>query len=160
MMESKRSASSAYASLKKKFGGYDLPEFEELDRLLDISSTENVKFLSREIRKKLVERIEYCSKILEDVLQPDQTFSLMHESSVFSESDKEKLIPLFYSFMRMYRRGLRVGFLNTEEEDIKFISSAFSFLREKREALIKLSDVLISSWIEENDKEDEPAYFG
>ena len=75
-----------YNELKKKL---KLPEFKELDFEFEISDLEETNFLLKATIRRMAEKLDFYSTMLEEVLQPDTSnLYAMHETKFFDEDEK------------------------------------------------------------------------
>lgn len=146
-----------YELLRKK---HALPEFEELDAEFDIHCIEDDKFILREVRYKILEKIDEQCMIIEELLQPDTKVSNLYESRVFSENDKEKIFVLFKRFMTIKKKALLIALVNNENEDAEFIKNSCSEWQELKKELYPFMRKLVEAWETETDIKEELSYFG
>ena len=146
-----------YEILRKK---YALPMFEELDIEFEIHCIEDGKFLIKDIRQKIIEKIDEFCIMVEDILQPDTKVSNLYESRVFTEADKEKIFKIFRKLMRIKRRAMQLMILNNEKEDAEFIKKTFSEWQELKEQLNPVVKKLIEAWETETDIKEQLSYLG
>lgn len=131
-----------YEELTKK---HSLPKFEELDYEFDIASIEDKKVL-RAIRRKMSEKLEQYAKLMEDLIQPDGTFSSLYEVKDFTEDDKNNLLSLFKKMMVFYKESIKLNLNFSEEEDVNFIKRLLAFWKEIKPQLALIIDKLSENW--------------
>lgn len=146
-----------YESLRKK---YKLPEFKKLDSAFEISTIDDGKFLSRDIRRKIFEKLETYSKIIEGILHPETTLNNLYESRFFSEKDKEGIFKLYKELMILQKKALIIGTLESEKEDAEFIKHSFNKLSSMNSELKKIFEKLKTAWEKETDIKEDLEYFG
>lgn len=147
----------SYESLRKK---YKLPEFKKMDSAFEISTIDNGKFLSRDIRRKILEKLENYSKSIEGILYPETTLNNLYESRFFTEKDKEWIFKLYKELMVLQKRALMVSTLDSEKEDIEFIKHVFNRLSSINSELKKIFEKLKTAWEKETDIKEDLEYFG
>lgn len=145
-----------YNQLKTK---YNLPSYEELDLNFEIGLPDD-KAVLRVIRKKMSEKLEMYSKMLEEYIQPDSNFSIFYEVKDFTEEDKKNMLSIFKKMMIFYRWSVKLNLGFSEEEDAKFINELFVFWKDVKEFISKILDKVMESWTKEDTKEIHQAYFG
>ncbi len=146
-----------YETLRKK---YNLQEFNELNRTFDIGELESEDIL-REIRKKIVEKINSYTKFLEGLLQPDTSTSGFFECDVLSsDKEKKKLFDLYKKLMIIDRSSLLVSLASTDEEEAKFINETYKEWNNLKEELINLITLVKESWKKNTTIKTEEEYFG
>ncbi|MFH1316775.1 MAG: hypothetical protein ABII01_04605 [Candidatus Woesearchaeota archaeon] len=146
-----------YKGLRKK---YDLPDFETLDRDFEASSIEEDRFLLREIRKKIVEKIEFYSKILEDIVQPEATVTSMHECKAFEENEKEQVYAVYMRMMAAHRKSITLSLEDGEPNEAKFIKEFTIAWKDIKPELIKIIKKLEESWKKDTEFKEELGYLG
>src|SRR3989338_4563975 len=86
-----------YSELKKKF---KLPEFKEIDNEFELSDLEETNFLLRAIMRRISEKLDFYSTVLEEVLQPDASnLYAMHETRYFDDEEKNSMYDLYKRLM-------------------------------------------------------------
>lgn len=145
-----------YKEIAKK---YNLPSYEALDKEFDFSGMEETPFVLREIRKKILEKLNYIKEILEDTLQPEASLSAIIECKYFTDKQKEKLYSTYRQIMQIMRHGLMVVALEDEEKDAQFIKETYKEWQTLKKEIADLAKVLQTCWIQE-EKEEKDKYLG
>ncbi len=112
------------------------------------------------IRIKIHEKIEYYTKIIESILQPDSTLSSMYEAHYINDKKKEQLYLLFKKLMNIIRKSNLASINNTDELNAVFIKNSYgkwSLLKDEVEKLIRN---LSEAWKKETDIKNDSSYFG
>ena len=149
--------SKTYETLQK---AHALPSYEALDKEFEISEIEE-KFLSlRSIRKKMVEKLEFFIKILEDIIHPDTNVTSMHESKTFTEQEKQRLFELYRNLMGLQRSSLKLSLDSTEQQEASYIKEVLSLWKGMRKELEFVIAVLQRCWKEDIDIPEDLAYLG
>lgn len=146
-----------YEFLRKK---HNLPTFKEIDEEFEISTIESDKFLLREIRRKISERLEELCTLLEEILQPDTNVSFMYESGVFDEEEKKQVFNLYKKLMYLKRMCNEASITNNEQLDAEFINKIFSSWAEIKKETSSLMKKLRDSWLEDIETKLDLPYFG
>ena len=110
----------SYAEWKKKHK--ELPGFDELDNEFEISNIED-SFILRGIRRRIVEKVEFYAKLVEDLLQPEANLTNMYECR--DCDDKEEIYFLFKKLMFFSRFSAEVSLKCDENEDVRFLCEFF-----------------------------------
>ena len=147
----------AYSELKKK---NDLPSFDEIDSLFEISALDSEQFLLRNIRRKITDTLEYYLKLLEEVLHPETTLAAMHEQRFFTEDDRKHYITLYKRLMIIHRKSLEVALLQDDEAHSAFIRDVFKVWPSLQKELLGLVKKLQGYWQEEDVQGEGLGYFG
>ena len=142
-----------YSDLKKK---YKLPDFNELNKELEITSIEETDFLLRAITRKASEKLDFYASLIEEMLQPDTSnLYSMHEARFFTQDEKNSMNELYARMMKLARESIEMSLDNTEENEAKFISLFFSEWKAIKHQLIIYVRKMKSSWNEKTDSEEE-----
>ncbi|MBI3033908.1 hypothetical protein HYY72_02015 [Candidatus Woesearchaeota archaeon] len=153
----KKDLVKAYDEVK---GRFKLPEFQQLDAEFEISELEEPENLVRDIRKKIAEKIEFSCQLMEEILQPDTTFSNLYESRVFDEAGKARVFGLYRRLMKIRRRSNVLEMLNDDAQDSAFINEAVSAWKGLKAELVSILSQLEESWDSDSEPADRQAYFG
>ncbi len=138
---------------------HKLPSFEDLDNEFDIVSIEDKKVL-RAIRRKMSEKLEQYAKLVEDLIQPDGTFSSLYEIKDFTEKDKNEMLSLFKKMMVVYKESIKLNLNYSEKEDADFILKLFDFWKEIKPQLATILDKLTEGWKNDTDHKEIQDYLG
>ena len=146
-----------YETLKDK---YKLPEFDKMDSAFEIDAIENTKFLSREIRRKIAEKLEMYSKSIEGILYPETTLNNLYESKFFNDKDKEWIFKLYKELMVLQKKVMILSTLENEKDDFEFITDVFNKWEKINSEIRKVFEKLKNAWERETDIKEELEYFG
>lgn len=150
--------------IEKKYneisGNHSLPGYEDLNREFEIYSVEESEFLLREIRKKIVEKIDDFLKVLEPVLQPETILSDMHECRFFSDSDKREIFSTYKRLKFFEKMSFETSIDENDEKTAKFINSVFSEWSNLKQDVLEVILKLKDSWLQDTDIEEELGYMG
>src|SRR3989344_2276427 len=102
MKEKEFNVDVEYGKLKDQF---NLPNFKDLNSEFELSDISEGEFLLRSIRRRLCEKIDEFSNIIEGFIFP-QSASLanFYEVKFLSDDEREKLSNLFKRLMVLNRR--------------------------------------------------------
>lgn len=146
-----------YAGLKSKHG---LPDFNKIDSFFEINKIENDKYLLREIRRKIHEKLLLYADLLEEVLQPEQSVGVMHECRVITDEDKKKITMLYTKLMHLDRTSSLIEVYNKDEENIAFIKEVYNSWPELQKSLHEILSILKESWTAEETIDEDLRYLG
>lgn len=147
-----------YDPIQKK---WDLPSFSDLDRAFEISLIEEDKWIVRNVRKKIGERLELVIDVVQRILQPDtNSFADMYECKFFSGSDKDKLFVLFKHVMYWYRRSIELEIVQDEKSDAEFIRQALNEWLHIKKSVLPFVTKLKTVWVEREESKEHLAYLG
>ena len=154
---SKEEVKQVYQEFKKRF---NLPDFELVNKELEISSLDGDEFLLRNIRNKIKSKLEnYCNAI-EDLLSPDTSISLLHECSYLSENDKKKLFNLYKRIMYAQRGAELLELVKENKSDAKYINDFFKSINNIKDDMVKFTKSRMNSWKKELSIDIKEEYFG
>lgn len=146
-----------YDELKKK---YDLPDYPTIEYEFELSTIDDEKQLLKEIRKKMSDKVEYFTKLLEGLIQPETNAVCLHECKVFDEENKEKIYGLFTKMMILHR-GADLAFLNTtEKSDAEFIKGFMKEWPTIKKDLNVFVQKMKDSWLDQTELKEDLGYMG
>lgn len=148
-----------YKNLSKLF---NLPKFSELNNEFEIHSIDKPDFVLRNLRRKMHEKVEFFSKIIESIIHPSGE-SIIHsyESDFFSEEEKNKLTDIHKKLLIYERKSILLDIGSSEENEAVFINNLFSEWNSIKSDLKNIMNKLISGWDNESSDSDSGGrYFG
>jgi len=147
-----------YNELRKRL---KLPEFKEIDNEFEISDLEETNFLLRAIVRKIAEKLDFYSTMLEEILQPDTSnLYAMHETRFFDENEKKQMYDLYSKLMNFNRQSIEVSLGHNEKEDADFINNIYNDWKEFKQELLKYVNKMKASWKIEKDIKEDLGYLG
>ena len=147
-----------YNELRKKFR---LPDFKEIDFEFEISDLEETNFLLRCIIRRIAEKLDFYTTMIEELLQPDTSnVYAMHETSFFSDIEKKLMYDLYKRLMSLNRSSIAASLNHNEKEEIAFIKTIFDEWKEIKKDLLFFVKKMKSSWNTELDIKDDIGYLG
>ena len=147
-----------YNELRKK---YKLPEFKEINYEFELSDLDETDFLIKSIIRRIAEKLDFFTSILEGLLQPDAAdISAIHESRFFDDYEKKKIYELYRKLMILNRRSAELSLVNSEKDEAEFISGFFSEWKPIKEELKKYLNKIKESWKTETDIKEDIGYLG
>jgi len=156
-----RGIEKQYNELRKN---HALPEFIEIDSEFEISDLEDTSFLLRGIIRRIAEKLDFYSTMLEEILQPDTSnLYAMHETRFFDENEKKQMYELYTKLMNFNRRSIEVSLSSSskdEIDEIEFINILFGEWKAIKQELLKYVKKMRASWKAEADIKEEIGYLG
>ena len=148
-----------YIELRKK---YKLPEFKEMDFEFELSDIEETTFLLRAIIRRMEEKLDFYSTMLEEILQPDTSnLYAMHETKFFDEDEKKQMYELYTKLMNFNRQSIEVSLEHNENKEADFINSLFDEWKSLKQELLMFVRKMRASWkAEEADIKEDLGYMG
>ncbi|MBS3105865.1 hypothetical protein J4234_06445 [Candidatus Woesearchaeota archaeon] len=148
-----------YTELKKK---HMLPEFREIDFEFELSDLEETSFLLRAIIRRMEEKLDFYSTMLEELLQPDTSnLYAMHETKFFDEDEKKQMYELYTKLMNFNRQSIEVSLEHNENNEADFINRLFDEWKALKQELLMFVRKMRASWkTEEDDIKEDLGYLG
>ncbi|MBI2659074.1 hypothetical protein HYX05_03180 [Candidatus Woesearchaeota archaeon] len=148
-----------YIELKKK---HRLPEFREIDFEFELSDLEETSFLLRAIIRRMEEKLDFYSTMLEEILQPDTSnLYAMHETRFFDEDEKKRMYELYTKLMNFNRQSIEVSLEHNENNEVDFINNLFQEWKTLKQELLAFVRKTRASWKrEEADIKEDLGYMG
>ncbi|MFQ5475160.1 MAG: hypothetical protein ACE5DM_04955 [Candidatus Nanoarchaeia archaeon] len=138
----------------------DIKNYDELNKEYEIGLLEDDEFLSRNIRKKIAEKIEYIVNNILPIIQPENDIANLHEVSFFEDKERQELVELYKKLMYYYRYSCRLNLEDSDKENENFIQEAHSGLKNLKPSLKNYFDKLKDTWKKDSKKLDDAGYFG
>jgi len=140
---------------------YKLPNYNDIDLDFEISTIDKKKFLLREIRRKILDKIDGIKDILEGVIQPDtNSFQSMYESRMFSEEERNEIYKIYKSLMILSRKATLVNLRADQKEEADFIKGMFDEWQKLKQKLIKYLSKIKENWEKETSVKEDLGYLG
>lgn len=146
-----------YQELAKK---HKLPDYNKLNNNFEISNIEETEFLLREIIRKIAEKIESYTKVLNNLLQPEANYSDMYEASALSEKERDNAFKLLKKLMHLDRYAIEALVDNSDESMTRFIKSTFEDWPTISRDFLFIINKLKLSWLEEIKVKTDVGYLG
>ena len=144
---------------------HTLPKFDDIDQEFELSNSnikdikEN-KFLVRNIRRRINDKVIFYCRVIENLIYPNQSnFISMFELKSFTEKEKQDMSKLYRQLMLYERESLNLDINPDEKRDINYINNLWKNWQEFKKDLIKISQKMKDSWNLE-EKEEKDNYFG
>lgn len=148
-----------YEKLRKK---YSLPDFEELNEDFEIEKIDNKDSLtlSREVRRKMIEKNLSYFKFLEMFLNPSSSPIFFHALiSHMDSKSREKLEKLYFKLGKFELDSVGLDNNYSEDGDAKFIKNLFKEWQEIKNEFGEIINSLERVWEKEIEEKDR-GYLG
>ena len=157
-MQTNNEIEKHYNELRKALS---LPEFKDIDEEFELSDIEETKFLLRAVIRRIAEKLDFYTAMLEDILQPDTSnLYAMHEMRFFDEEEKKQMYELYTKLMNLNRHSIEVSLDNAPEMHADFINRIFNeWITLKQELLVYVKKMR-DSWKTEVDIKEDIGYLG
>ena len=147
-----------YNEFKKK---HKLPEFAELDNEIEISDLEETNFLLRAIIRRISEKLDFYSTMLEEILQPDTSnLYALHEIRFIDDSEKKRMYDTYRKLMDINRLSVEVSLEHDKSHEAEFINRFFFEWKIIKKDLLKFVKKMRESWQIETDIKEDVGYLG
>ena len=158
-MSTNNETEKQYSELKKKL---NLPDFKEIDLEFEISDLEETNFLLRNIIRRMEEKLDFYSTMLEELLQPDTSnLYAMHETRYFDDDEKKQMYELYTKLMSFNRQSIEVSLTHNEKDEADFVNNLFNNWKILRQELLVFVKKIKDSWkTEEADIKEDLGYLG
>jgi hypothetical protein len=155
--EKEKDMTKEYEAIKKK---YSLPELNELDKEFYIGKLEDTPFILRSIIMKMLERLEYIIKMLNSVIQPENSFTDMYEAESLSDDEKKNAFELLKKTAYYHRELLMRDFDYSDDTAAALILKVFKDWKEIKKDFLRILDKMKESWKSQTKSKIEENYFG
>ena len=148
-----------YNELRKKL---KLPEFRDIDFEFELSDLEETNFLLKNIIRRIAEKLDFYSTMIEEILQPDTSnLYAMHEIRYFDDDEKKQMYGLYTKLMNFNRQSIEVSLEHNEKIEVEFINTLFDEWKELKQELLRFVRKMRASWkTEEADIKEDLGYLG
>ncbi|MGC8885206.1 MAG: hypothetical protein ACP5KK_01780 [Candidatus Nanoarchaeia archaeon] len=139
-----------YEKLRKK---YNLPKFDEINKEFEIWNIKSDSYIIREIRRRVLERIDFIASYLLPILNPRET-SLWDYMKVkaFPKEDFEPLLKFYQKLTTLEHEGLTTLY-ESEKSEVEFIKKVWEEWPDIKNTTLKFLKK-IKKGLEEIEKED------
>lgn len=100
---------------------------------------------ARSILEKMMEILEQYIKIVIQIMQPEEFFSL-HECTIFDDTDKAKMFVTYKDMMILHREMLKSLIKNDEKDIITTITYAHSEINNLKPEIVSIVQKMQDSW--------------
>lgn len=147
-----------YNELRKK---HKLPGFKEIDLEFEISDLEETNFLLRSIIRRIAERLDFYTTMLEEILQPDTgKLYAIHESRHFDDEERKQMFEFYKRLMISNRQIVEVSLQNEEMKEASFINNFINEWKKIKAELLAYIERIKASWKAETDIKEDLGYLG
>jgi len=147
-----------YNELRKK---YKLPEFRDINPEFEISDLEETSFLLRAIIRRIAEKLDFHTTMVEEILQPDTSKPYsMHESRFFDEQEKKKMNETYKQLMILSRHSIEALLAGNEKEEASFINNFISEWKKIKIELLSYIQRMKDAWKTEAETKEDLGYLG
>jgi Ser/Thr protein kinase RdoA (MazF antagonist) len=153
----KEALKEAYNKLKEK---QNLPSFEAIHKDFEIENIESDEDILREIIKEMHSTIDFYSRILENLIQPDSKLCDMREAGNLTKEDQATITELYRLCMLLNRSLLLVDLDYEENDAAKTITDTHRDWQDVKKQLKIILTKMRDTWMEQSKKETYGGYYG
>jgi len=139
---------------------YSLPEFDTVQKFLELSDIEDDGLLLVSMKKKIVDKLKNYLDILEPIIHPDTSTISMYESRLFNDDEKNMVFQLFKQLMVLFRGANLTDLDENDEANAAFINSFFELFPKIKPDLEKMIRQQKESWEKEDTSKSDVGYLG
>lgn len=139
---------------------YKLPA-DDLDNAFEIATIElDSPWFLREIRRKIIEKLDSFCDILMVVIEPETSLVDMHESKSFTLEEKNDLIMIYKTIMIMKKDAQLLDIDSMEKKEAAFIKEVMVAYPEIKKRMTNLVQRTREAWTKETDEKKDLGYLG
>ena len=147
-----------YNELQKK---HKLPDYNLINNELEISTIEEPDFLLRTIMRRILEKLDFYTNLLQDTLQPDASnMASMNENNFFDDDEKKHMYNLYKKLISMNRESALISLNPDEKNEAEFINHFFEHWEPIRKELYNYVKKMKESWKADIEEEEDTRYMG
>jgi hypothetical protein len=146
-----------YSKLKTK---YSLPELAELDREFSVGELEPTNYPLRCVMDKMHDRLDFMTKTLGNLIQPESHISDMREAEIFTDDEKKGIYELFKRIGWYDREFTIKDFDYSDEHAALLIARFWKDWKILKADFVKVLLKMRDSWGKDSIKKEEFGYFG
>jgi hypothetical protein len=125
---------------------YKLPKFEELDEEFEIRKIDYDLFLIKEIRRAIMQKLDFMVAVLEPILNPSQgSLHSYVETKIFAKHNVEPMLEFYKKVWALIHRGIYVSYLD-EKSEAAWVSEAWKMWPSIKEEAAKYTKQLADGW--------------
>ncbi|MGV8161858.1 MAG: hypothetical protein ACP5N2_00820 [Candidatus Nanoarchaeia archaeon] len=146
-----------YTKLKQKF---DLPDYELINKDFEIESINPEENVLREIVKEMHGTVDFYSRLLENLIQPDSKLCDMKEAGNLTKEEQTTIMDLYRRCMLINRTLLLVDLDYNEKEAATAINDTYKTWQEVKSELKPILIKMRDTWRGQAKKETYGGYYG
>ena len=139
-----------YTPLKEK---YKLPDLKMLEEDFDLENLpdKETRFLLREIRKMIIDKISAYETLFETLINPSSppmyVFSILRS---IEEKDKEKIRSIYKKLSRLRIKAIALSAIYNEASEAEFIINSFKIWQELKKEIFDIFENFENNFEKEN----------
>ncbi len=144
-------------ALLKKAG---VPDPEKTAEEFDLYDIDEGVRVSREVAKRVRDRVDAYAKLFEDLLQPDANLAAMNECSFFNDEAHDAIAKTYRDLMAIVRKYAVADLQATDDAYLGFAAAAVKDWNGHKKFLDFVAKRLVEGWSEIQTLHGEKGYFG
>lgn len=140
-----------YLQLVEKF---QLPKLEDFEKDFGFIESPTDSPLLVELRRKMVEKVDYFANLISDLIQPDTNISNIYEYKNFSDNQRQILFNIFRILMSYSRKSSSLTTFYDERAEVEFVQSFFNEWQDLKITIKRELDFISNTWKNESVQED------
>lgn len=138
-----------------KFSSLNIQNIQEIDNCFEISSIdEKETFLSRAVRRKIMEKIDAIVSLFSGYLNPDSSIIQMHDAQSLNDSDRVKIVAILKDFLKVEKKHQLLELEGNVENDKEWIQNALKLYKDHLSAIKEIIHKIMISYDAEDIKMD------
>jgi TRAP-type C4-dicarboxylate transport system substrate-binding protein len=142
------------------FKNLGLPPFDKLNYEFDIGVIDEQDLFLRNIRHRMMEKVNKYIELLEELVQPENFFVSLWEYKEVDEQSKSKSLELLREMMYINRQSWKMNLEDSDKDNAKFIKDTYTKWVKTKKDIIKIVDKLKDSWKKQITMKDKLEYMG
>jgi hypothetical protein len=147
----------AYKKLQVKF---KTPDWDALDNEFELYLLEHEDFLLKNIAKKMIEKLEFYAKIIDELYHPESNIAIMHMSGRLTNEDKAIMHTVFRRLEFRILEAVELDLSSDEKAYANYINSVWQDWPGMKAELLKVIRKLKDSWTNEQSERFDNGYMG
>ncbi|MFT4303156.1 MAG: hypothetical protein ACMXYG_01205 [Candidatus Woesearchaeota archaeon] len=107
-----------------KFSSLKLKDIKKIDNYFEISSIEHKgSFLSRAVRRKVMDKIQELLSLVSNYLNPDSSLVQVHDAQALNDSERIKLVKILKDFAKLEKEYQILELTSNTQMDVIWIDN-------------------------------------
>jgi len=132
-------------NLKKLLSKYSI-NYEKLEKFFNISDMDSESSSLDAVREKIVEKLHFFSKMVEELLQPEASLQCIYECKVLNDKKRKDMFIIYKKMKRMERESNIIDLESNEKQNAEFIGNVLAEWEKIKDKLKPLLIEMKESW--------------
>lgn len=148
---------SLYKSIARQ---HVLPDFDAINFDFEVEMLEETNYFIRQIRMRMLEKVGFFSKIIEELLNPDSgSLVQLHEYRYLTDEDKTLLYSWLKKFMGFDRKSSLYVLAPDDKKEAALVKEIFTDWQVAKRELMPLLKKVADAWVNGVESKDEQARY-